>query len=91
MPVAFGKANAVDDWVFVTGGRAQVFGSDATSNVYAAQLGADGLIVTWTTATALPMVRTNHATTLVGDFLVVTGGATTGGGDANVFVAQVRY
>ena len=40
---------------------------------------------------ALPMLRTNHELALVGDFLVLTGGAGTGPGDTTVLTARVRY
>lgn len=91
MPVAFGAAVAVDDWVFVVGGRAQVFGGTASAAVLAAPIGADGALGAWQQATPLSVGRTNHALAVVGDYLVVPGGATTGGGDAQVMVARVRY
>ena len=90
-PVAFGEAVAADDWVFVAGGRDQVFGAAATTAVYAAQLATDGTLGTWRTATPLPVARTNHDMVLAGDFLVLTGGAASGPGDATVLVARVRY
>lgn len=89
-PVAFGEAVAVDDFVFVVGGRAQVFGAAATAHVYAAPILDDGALGAWT-ATALPMARTNHELALVGDFLVSTGGAVMGPGDSTVLVARVRF
>lgn len=90
-PVGFGEAVVVDDWLFVVGGRAQVFGGSGTTQVYAAPLAADGSVGDWTTPAALPMARTNHDLALVGDYLVVTGGAATGPGDANVLVARTRF
>lgn len=90
-PIAFGAAVAVDDWLFVTGGRGQVFGAPGTTNVYAAPIGAGGALGAWQTVTALPMQRTNHAAVVVGDFLVLAGGAANGPGDTNVLVARVRY
>jgi hypothetical protein len=89
-PVGFGEAVVVDDWLFVVGGRAQVFGAPGTTQVFAAPLAADGSVGAWT-ASSLPMARTNHELTLVGDYLVLTGGAVMGPGDANVLVARVRY
>ena len=89
-PVAFGEAVAVDDWLFVAGGRAQVFGGAASTAVYAAPIAADGTLGSWQTPTALPMPRTNHVLSLVGDYLVLTGGAASGGGDTTVLLAQVR-
>jgi len=90
-PVSFGEAVAADDWVFVAGGRAQVFGAAGTTDVFAAQLAADGTLASWQTATSLPVARTNHDMVLAGDFLVLTGGAANGPGDATVLVARVRY
>jgi hypothetical protein len=89
-PVAFGEAVAVDDWLFVAGGRAQVFGGAASTAVYAAPIAADGSLGAWQMPTALPMARTNHVLSLVGDYLVLTGGATSGGGDSTVLLARVR-
>ena len=91
IPVAFGEAAAVDHWMFVAGGRANVFGGAASSSVYAAPLAADGTLGAWQPATALPAARTNHAMVVVGDFLVVTGGGAGGPGDTTVLVARVRF
>lgn len=90
-PVIFGEAVAVDDWVFVVGGRAQVFGGTASTKVYAAQAAADGSLGAWSEAAALPRARTNHELVLVGDYLVVLGGADAAGGDANVVWTRVRF
>ena len=90
-PVAFGKAVAVDDFVFVVGGRSAVFGADGTANVFAAALDSDRTIIGWTTTTPLAIARTNHALAQVGDYLVVTGGATNGPGDTLVLIAQDRF
>lgn len=90
-PVIFGEAVAVDDWVFVVGGRSQVFGGAASTKVYASQASADGALGAWTEVAALPIARTNHELVLVGDYLVVPGGADAAGGDANVVVARVRF
>ncbi len=90
-PIAFGKAVAVDGWLFVAGGRAQVFGAPGTTGVYAAPIAPDGSLGTWQPATALPVARTNHAMAVVGDYLVLTGGASSGPGDTSVLLARVRY
>jgi len=90
-PTSFGEAVAVDDWVFVVGGRGQVFGSPGTTTVVASQHDADGNLGTWQTVAALPMTRTNHELVSVGDFLVLTGGAGEGPGDTTVLTARVRY
>lgn len=89
-PVIFGEAVAVDDWVFVVGGRSQVFGGVASRRVFAAQA-TDGALGAWTEVAELPMGRTNHELVLVGDELVVVGGADAAGGDANVLIARVRF
>jgi len=92
LPVAvgFGEAVAVDDWIFVVGGRSQVFNAPGSSDVYAAQILADGSLETWEPRGGLPMARTNHELALVGDYLVLTGGAAMGPGDATVLISQVR-
>jgi len=89
-PVGWGKAVAVDGWLFVVVGRAQTFGAASTA-VYAAPIAKDASLGAWQTATALPMPRTNHALSLVGDYLVLTGGADSAGGDATVMIARVRF
>jgi hypothetical protein len=91
VPTAFGEAALVDDWLFVIGGRSQVFAAGGTTTVSAAHIAADGTIGAWMPATELPMPRTNHTVVLAGDYLVLTGGADTGGGDTTVLVAQARY
>jgi len=90
-PTAFGEAIAVDDFVFLVGGRAQVFGAEASSAVFAAPIEADGSLGAWITLPPLPLGRTNQELVVVGDFLVIAGGATDGGGDANVLTARVRF
>jgi hypothetical protein len=91
MPVAFGEAVAVDDWLFVVGGRAQVFNAPGTAHVFAAPIHDDGALGAWQTLASLPVARTNHELVLAGDYLVVTGGAAMGPGDDQVFTAQVRW
>ena len=90
VPTTFGEAVAVDDWVFVVGGREQVFGAEASTRVFAAQVGVDGELSDWQ-ETASPMGRTNHEVVAVGDFLVSVGGAAGAGGDANVLVSRARF
>jgi hypothetical protein len=90
-PTAFGEAIAVDDWVFVAGGRAQVLGAPGTQTVVAARVTSDAVLDPWQTVAALPIARTNHELAVVGDFLVVTGGAANGPGDTTVFVSRVRF
>jgi len=88
---AWGEAVAVDDWLYVVGGRAATFGAPGTTNVFAALIQSDGALGAWQPTTALPMPRTNHELVLVGDYLVLTGGATNGPGDTTVLVSQVRF
>jgi hypothetical protein len=91
VPTAFGEAIAVDDFVFVVGGRDQVFGAPAKTTVLAAPIQTDGSLGTWTTLPPLPIARTNHELALVGDFLVISGGAGAMGGDTNVLATRVRF
>lgn len=91
-PTAFGEAAAVDDWVFVVGGRSQTLGgTNGSTTAVAAHVETDGSLGAWHAVAALPMLRTNHELALVGDFLVLTGGAGTGPGDTTVLTARVRY
>lgn len=89
-PVAFGEAVAVDRFVFVVGGRAQVFGGAPSTHVHVAPMSSDGTLGTWRT-TQLPIARTNHELAVVGDYLVMAGGADTAGGDSQVWIARVRF
>lgn len=92
VPTAFGEAAAVDDWVFVVGGRNQTLGAAAASTAaVAAQVDADGMLGAWQPVASLPVGRTNHELSVVGDFLVLTGGAASGPGDTTVLTARVRY
>jgi len=91
-PTAFGEAAAVDDWVFVVGGRSQTLGgTNGSTAVVAAHVEADGSLGAWQTVAALPMLRTNHELAIAGDYLVLMGGAGTGPGDTTVLTARVRY
>lgn len=86
----WGEAMAVDSWVFLVGGRAATYGS-GTTNVQAAQIAADGSLGAWRMLPALPIARTNFELSLVGDYLVATGGTPSGPGDGVVLVSQVRF
>ena len=91
-PTAFGEAAAVDDWVFVAGGRSQTLGgAGGSTTVVAAHVESDGSLGAWQTVAALTVPRTNHELAVVGDYLVLTGGAATGPGDTTVLTARVRY
>lgn len=91
MPIAFGEAVAVDDWLFVAGGRAAVFGAPGTTAVLASPIADDGSLGTWQPVASLPVTRTNHELALVGVHLVLTGGAANGPGDDLVLTARVRF
>lgn len=91
VPTSFGEAVGVDDWVFVVGGRGQVFGAPGTTKVVAAHHDGGGNLGPWQEVSALPMARTNHEVALVGDYLVLTGGAANGPGDTTVLTARVRF
>lgn len=86
---AFGAAAEADGWLFVTGGRTQLFGVQPSAVVWSAK--ADGLSVTaWKPQAALPEVRSNHTATVVGDWLFVAGGGAGAGGLDTVFRARVK-
>ena len=89
-PVAFGRAAAIDSWLFVVGGRAQVFTGGGSTTIYAAPIAVDGTLGDWTEPTALSAPRTNFALALVGDVLVLTGGGNGGPGDTTVLVSRAR-
>ena len=89
-PITYGTAAAVDDWVFVIGGKTSLFGPGITGTL-SAQVGAAGQLGAWTSQTSLPEGRTDMALTLAGDFLYVTGGGYMGPGVASVFAARVRF
>ncbi len=90
MPITFGCGVAVDDWVFVVGGKSAVFASGQATTL-SAEVGADGQLGAWTSQAALPQGRTDMAMTLAGDFLYVTGGGYMGPGLDTVFAARVRF
>ncbi len=90
-PTAFGRAVAVDDWVFVTGGKDQVMSGTPRADVVAAHIAEDGTLGAWSSVAPLPQGRTAHAAIAAGDFLYVLGGAFDAGGVDSVFVARVRF
>ena len=87
----FGQGVAVDDFVFVLGGREAAFGGTARADVISTAIHGDGTLGDWTARTSMPEPRTNFQLTLGGDFLFVTGGGNTGGGLDNVWSARVRF
>ena len=90
MPITYGTAASVDDWIFIVGGKSSVFGS-GEANTLSSHVGTGGQLGAWTAQTPLPEGRTDMALTLAGDFLYVTGGGYMGPGVATVFAARVRF
>jgi hypothetical protein len=90
-PRSFGKAVAVDDYIFVVGGKDAIFSGAGETEVDAAAIGADGQLGGWSAVAPLPDGRSNNDAVLGGDFLYVTGGGMGGPGLADVFAARVRF
>jgi hypothetical protein len=90
-PTAFGKAVAVDDWIFVVGGKDGVLDGKGRTDVFAAHVESDGTLGSWSSVAALPQGRTSLAVVLAGDFLYVLGGGYDAGGLDTVFSARVRF
>jgi hypothetical protein len=90
-PRAFGVGAAVDEWVFVLGGKTAIFNGSGQSEVYAAQVLGDGTLGPFSQIGSLPEGRTNLDAVVAGNYLYVTGGGSTGGGLDTVFSAQIRF
>jgi hypothetical protein len=90
-PTAFGQAIAVDDWVFVVGGKDGVLSGAGHADVFAAHVGPNGALGAWSTVASMPQGRTSHAMALAGDWLYVTGGGYDAGGLGTVFATRVRF
>jgi hypothetical protein len=90
MPITYGNAIAVDDWVFVIGGKTSLFGS-GVPDTYSAPVGAGGQLGAWASQASLSEGRTDMSVTLAGDFFYLTGGGYMGPGVDTVFIAQVRF
>jgi hypothetical protein len=90
-PTMFGQAIAVDDFVFLVGGRGAAFGGTARADVLSAPVHADGTLGDWAAQTSMPEPRSNFQLTLGGDFAFVTGGGNTDGGLDNAWSARVRF
>jgi hypothetical protein len=88
--LTFGQAIAVDDWVFVLGGREAALGPAPHAEVWSAHVGSDGKLSTWTAQRSLPEARTNFQVVLGGDYLYVTGGGNDGPGVDTVWSTRVR-
>jgi hypothetical protein len=90
-PRAFGTAIAVDDWVFLVGGKDAIFTASGNEAAFASRIGEDGSLGKWSAQPSLPEGRTSHSLTLGGDFLYVTGGGYDSGGLAAVYAARVKF
>jgi hypothetical protein len=89
-PITYGGGVAVDDWIFVVGGKASPFGS-GEADTFSSHVGSGGQLGPWKAQASLPQGRTDMALTLAGDFLYLTGGGYMGPGVATVFAARVRF
>lgn len=88
---AFGKAIAVDDWVFVAGGKDEIMSGKGRADVFAAKIGEGGALADWSEVSSLPQGRTSHALVASGNYLYVVGGGYDAGGLDSVFSSQVRF
>ena len=90
-PVAFGTVAAVDDYLFLVGGKDATFSGMGQTQTASAQVAASGQLATWAQQAPLPQGRTNHAMAVGGDYVFVTGGGFQGPGLDTVFSARVRF
>jgi hypothetical protein len=91
-PTSSGKAIAVDDFIFVVGGKDEVMSGKGRADVFAAKIDtADGSLAEWSEVSSLPQGRTSHALVASGDYLYVVGGGYDAGGLDSVFSARVRF
>ena len=90
-PTSFGRAVAIDGWLFVIGGKSAVYTGSGTTSTFAAPIADGGTLGAWQATSTMPIGRTNHAMAVGGDFVYVTGGATSGPGDTNVLAARIRF
>ena len=89
---AFGKGIAVDDWIFVVGGKEEIMSGKGRADVFASKIDTTtGALGEWSTASSLPQGRTSHALVVWKDHLYVVGGGYDAGGLDSVFSAQVRF
>lgn len=89
-PTSFGKAVAIDDWLFVIGGKDEIMSGKGRADVFAAKIGEGGVVGDWNVVASLPQGRTSHAIAAHGDFVYVTGGGFDAGGLDTVWSARVR-
>jgi hypothetical protein len=90
-PTTFGEAIAVDDYMFVVGGRSAILGASGRADVVSARVGADGQLSPFAAQSPLPEGRSNHDSALGGDYIYITGGAFYGPGLDTVFAGRVRF
>lgn len=89
-PTSFGRAIAIDDWIFVIGGKDDVLGGKGRADVFASRIGPGGALGEWSAVASLPAGRTSLAVAASGDFVYVTGGGFDAGGLDDVWSARVR-
>jgi len=89
-PITYGNGIAVDNFVFVVGGKTTPFGTGEVG-AWSSEIASSGDLGAWKAETPLPQGRTDMALTLAGDFLYLTGGGYMGPGVDTVFAARVRF
>ncbi len=87
----FAEAVAVDGFVFVVGGRDDIFSGTPRADVLSAPISSDGSLGAWTAQTPMPEPRTNGRVVVSGNFLYVTGGGNDGPGVDSVYITRVRF
>ena len=87
----FGEAIAIDDYLFVVGGRDDIFSGTPRADVLSAPIHADGSLGDWTAQTPMPEPRTNGRVVAYENFMYVTGGGNDGPGLDSVYIAQIRF
>jgi hypothetical protein len=91
-PTLGGQALAIDGYVFVIGGKDDIFAGAGRPDTFSTKILSDGSLDVWsTTQPSLPEGRTSHALALSGDFLYVTGGGFDGPGLDTVYSSRVRF
>lgn len=87
----FGSAVAADGYLYVVGGKDEVYSGKGRTDVFSAKIKDDGTVDAWTAQAAMPQGRTNHAAVIANNYLYVTGGGYDAGGLDNVYVAKIRF
>ncbi len=87
----FGRAVALDGWVFEVGGKPEVYTGAGSTAVFAAPIGDGGALGSWSSLNPMLVGRTDFAMAVGGAFIYVTGGATSGPGDTVVQAARIRF